>query len=92
MGASLASPRRHIRELRRHARTHTGVRTAHRRDRTGLWRYVVSGDLATIVTAPVIYSVFVPFALLDLWVTVVSSGVLSRLERPPGAAPRLFRH
>lgn len=71
MGAGLAYlyPRRQIRELRRHARTHAGVRTTQRRDRIGLWRYVVSVDLATLVTAPVIYSVFIPFAALDLWVT-----------------------
>jgi hypothetical protein len=69
MGAGIAHPRRDVRELRRHARTHPGVRTAHRRDRTSLWRYVISGDLATLITAPVIYSVFIPFVLLDLWVT-----------------------
>ena len=69
MGAGLAHPRRHVRELRRQAQTHAGARAAHRRDRTGLWRYVISSDLATLVTAPVIYSVFVPFVILDLWVT-----------------------
>jgi hypothetical protein len=69
MGAGLALPRRQVRELRRHARTHPAVRTAHRRERIGLWRYVLSGDLATLITAPLVYSVFIPFAVLDLWVT-----------------------
>lgn len=69
MGIGLASPRRHIRELRRQARRHAGVRQSHRSHRTGLGRYVISGDLATLVTAPVVYSVFIPFALLDFWVT-----------------------
>ena len=69
MGAGLAHPRRDVRELRRRAQTHAGARAAHRRDRTGLWRYVISSDLATLATAPVIYSVFIPFVILDLWVT-----------------------
>lgn len=69
MGAGLAHPRRDVRTLRRQAQTHAGVRAAQRRGRTGLWRYVISGDLATVVTAPLIYSVFLPFALLDFWVT-----------------------
>lgn len=70
MGAGLALPRRQVRDLRWHARTHAGVRTAHRRDRTGLWRYVLSGDLATLMTAPIVYSIAIPFMVLDLWVSV----------------------
>jgi hypothetical protein len=41
-----------------------------RRHRIGLWRYFLGGDLATLLTAPFIYSVFVPFLLLDGWVTL----------------------
>lgn len=70
MGAGLALPRRHPRELRRHAQRDAAVRAAHRRDRTGWWRYLVSGDLATLMTAPIVYSIAIPFVVLDLWVSV----------------------
>lgn len=45
------------------------VRADHRRLRTGLWPYFWRGDIPTLLTAPVIYSIAVPFLLLDLWVT-----------------------
>lgn len=32
--------------------------------------YIRGGDLATFVTAPVIYSLLIPFAALDLWVSL----------------------
>jgi hypothetical protein len=38
--------------------------------RIGLWRYVTSARIATVLTAPLIYSLVIPLALLDLWVTV----------------------
>src|SRR5690606_34624737 len=38
--------------------------------RTGLWRYVAGARIATVLTAPVIYSLIVPLALLDLSVTI----------------------
>ncbi len=38
--------------------------------RTGLWRYVTRGNLAYLLTAPVIYGLIVPLVLLDLSVTV----------------------
>ena len=69
VGGRLAHPRRRERELRRHAQRHPGVRGAHRRDRIGVWRYVITGDLATLITAPVIYSALIPFLLLDFWVS-----------------------
>ncbi|HEX6214771.1 MAG TPA: hypothetical protein VFZ38_08140 [Vicinamibacterales bacterium] len=34
----------------------------------GVWRYIWSGSVASLLTAPVIYSVLVPFAVLDVWV------------------------
>ena len=34
----------------------------------GLWRYVWSGTVASLLTAPLLYSLLVPFALLDAWV------------------------
>ena len=36
----------------------------------GLWRYVWSGSVASLLTAPVIYSLVVPLVLLDAWVMV----------------------
>jgi len=41
-----------------------------RQVRVGLWRYVLGGDLATLLATPVIYSVLVPFLLLDAWVSL----------------------
>ena len=41
-----------------------------RRHRVGLWRYVLGGGIATLLTAPLIYSVGAPFLLLDAWVTL----------------------
>ena len=38
--------------------------------RTGLWRYVTRGHLAYLLTAPVIYGLIIPLALLDLSVTL----------------------
>jgi len=38
--------------------------------RLGLWRYVTGARIATVLTAPVIYSLAIPLALLDLWVTI----------------------
>lgn len=36
----------------------------------GVWRYVWHGDVATALTAPVIYSLVLPVLLLDLWLWV----------------------
>ena len=36
----------------------------------GVWRYVWSGSVAALLTAPVIYSVLVPFVVLDAWITL----------------------
>ncbi|HEX8027624.1 MAG TPA: hypothetical protein VF491_04135 [Vicinamibacterales bacterium] len=36
--------------------------------REGLWRYVLHGSVPTALTAPVIYSLLVPFLALDVWV------------------------
>lgn len=38
--------------------------------RIGLWRYVTGARIATVLTAPLIYSLVIPLALLDLWVTL----------------------
>ncbi len=44
-----------------------------RRFKTGLFRYIREARLANILTAPVIYAGFVPFALLDLFLVVYQS-------------------
>ncbi len=41
-----------------------------RQYRTGLLRYVTRGNLAYLLTAPVIYGLVIPIALLDLSVTI----------------------
>jgi hypothetical protein len=46
------------------------IRALQRRQRIGLWRYFSSGSIATVATAPVIYSLALPLVLLDLWITV----------------------
>ena len=42
----------------------------HRSLRTGLWRYLRQTPWRHLAVAPVIYSVLVPIALLDLWISV----------------------
>jgi ABC-type multidrug transport system fused ATPase/permease subunit len=46
------------------------VRAVHRRLKHGIWRFLGESSLSSLVTAPVIYSLVVPIALLDLWITV----------------------
>lgn len=46
------------------------VRRAHRAFRVGLGTFLRQARPLTVITAPVIYSMIVPFALLDLFVTV----------------------
>lgn len=42
----------------------------HRRFKTGLWHYILSANWLTVITAPVIYSVFFPMLLLDACITL----------------------
>lgn len=46
------------------------VRAAHRRVRVGLARWIGASELRNVVTAPVIYAMGIPLALLDVAVTV----------------------
>lgn len=69
-GTRPEQPRTAQRDARRRARRDAPTRATHRAFRTGLWRYVIDGNLATLLTAPLIYSVLVPFVLLDIWVTI----------------------
>ncbi|OWY10010.1 hypothetical protein B6V74_08375 [Thioclava sp. F42-5] len=47
-----------------------GVRDAHRQARVGLLRFLSYARPMVILTAPVIYSLIVPFVLLDLFVSL----------------------
>jgi len=38
--------------------------------RTSVWTYILLGDALTAITAPVVYSLLLPFALIDAWVTM----------------------
>jgi hypothetical protein len=46
------------------------VRRAHREWRRSLWSFVLGGDLATFLSAPLVYSTLIPFLVLDAWVMV----------------------
>lgn len=56
--------------MRQLAQRNAAVRAGHRRQRTGLWPYLYRAELATLLTAPIIYSVVVPLAVLDAWVWI----------------------
>ena len=49
------------------------IHQAHRRLKVGLLRWLLQSELRNVVTAPVIYTLAIPFVLLDLWVTVYQS-------------------
>jgi hypothetical protein len=68
MGRVSTANQQLARRLRRRAVDNAALRLYHRRHRVRLLRYLLSGNLATMLTAPVIYSTIVPFALLDAWV------------------------
>lgn len=46
------------------------VRVAHRRLRQSIAAYILAGSTLNLLTAPIIYSLLLPFVLLDLWVTL----------------------
>jgi len=57
-------------------RTHRGrvwfdkeLRDAHRRLRQGIPTYIREGSVPSLLSAPIIYSLFVPLVVLDVWVT-----------------------
>ena len=47
-----------------------GVRALQRRRKVGVWAYLRTAQLGHVLTAPVTYSLIVPFALLDFGVTL----------------------
>lgn len=46
------------------------VRAAHRRLKQSIPRFLRESSVSTIVSAPVVYSMIAPIALLDLWISV----------------------
>lgn len=54
----------------RRVRFEAEVLEQQRRFKTGLWRYLGEAELRNVITAPIIYAVFVPMLLLDLAVTL----------------------
>lgn len=58
------------------------MRLAHRRARVGLLRWLSRSDWRNALSAPVIYSLIIPFALLDLFLTVYQA-ICFRLYRLP---------
>jgi hypothetical protein len=58
------------RYLRRMAQRDPALREAHRHARVALLGYLISGNLPTLATAPIVYSLLVPMALVDAWVTI----------------------
>jgi len=59
-----------------------GMRALQRRQRIGLWQYLRQARLGHVLSAPVVYSVFLPFALLDLSVTLYQQ-ICFRIYRIP---------
>ena len=49
------------------------IREAHRRLRQSIPAYVLQGNLLSLLTAPVVYSLLLPLAVLDVWVTLYQS-------------------
>lgn len=58
----------------------------HRLARIGLWRFLRNSRISVALTAPLIYSGFVPFALMDLFVTLYQ-----RICFPVYGIPRVRR-
>ncbi len=46
-----------------------GMQALHRHQKVGLWAYLRTARLGHLLTAPVIYSLFIPFVLLDVMTT-----------------------
>lgn len=70
MGRVAFDERRRQRRLRRRAVDNAALRLHHRHYREGLWRYALGGSLATALASPLTYSLVLPLALLDLWVSL----------------------
>jgi hypothetical protein len=49
------------------------LRETHRKLRQSIPAYILEGNLLSLLTAPIIYSLLLPLVLLDLWVTLYQS-------------------
>ncbi len=58
------------------------IRAAHRRARVGLFRWIASADLRNVASAPFIFALIIPFALLDAFLCIYHA-VCFRLYRLP---------
>ena len=56
--------------VRRLLTVHPELGPYYRAFKPPLLRYLLGGDVATVLAAPVIYSLIVPFVLLDAWVSL----------------------
>jgi hypothetical protein len=54
----------------------------HRELRRGLGKYLLGANPLTVLTAPVIYSLIIPFAVMDLWVSIYQA-ICFRVYRIP---------
>ena len=70
MGGVTAAARRPLLRTRRRPLEAAPLREYHRRYRARLWSYVLLGDALTALTAPVVYSLAIPFVALDAWVSL----------------------
>lgn len=58
------------------------IAVEHEKLRVGIGRFLAHSNLAAVVTAPIIYSMVVPFALIDIWTTVYQA-ICFRAYRVP---------
>jgi hypothetical protein len=63
----------HYRVHRGHVWFDTELRETHRRLRQSIPAYIRHGNLLSLLTAPVIYSLLLPLVVLDVWVTLYQS-------------------
>ena len=68
MGGVAAADRRVLLRAPTREREQSRTRDADRRFRVSLWSYILLADALTAITAPVVYSLLIPFALIDAWV------------------------
>ena len=69
-GPDRRTARRLVRRGRRRIWFDPAVRATHERAKRRLGAYLLGGDIGTLLTAPVIYSLLLPLVVLDVWVTV----------------------
>jgi len=66
------------------------IRETHRKLKRSLWRWIVTDRPQNFLTGPIIYSLIVPLAVLDLCVTFYQASC--DLQNCQGTARRLHRH